>query len=167
MGIKPVEELVVERDCLLQELYGVYSGAPSTNNKAYRKAQEALKSLEDMTFSDEEIDAFLPRELKKVARREGAPDHNARMDTVTREVDRMDPWYRVVTPRKEVREGRSFSPDEFAIALEQVVAGAAPEDYRDPAFSSSLAPASPGPSRSTPAWCSGASRARPRTRLRS
>ena len=45
----------------------------------------------------------------------------------------MDPWYRVVTLRQEVREGRSFSPDQFAIALEQVVAGTAPEDYRDPA----------------------------------
>lgn len=44
----------------------------------------------------------------------------------------MDPWYKVATPRKEVREGRSFNPDEFAIALEQVVAGNAPEDYRDP-----------------------------------
>lgn len=44
----------------------------------------------------------------------------------------MLPWYKVVTPRKEVREGRSFSPDEFAIALEQVVAGTAPEDYRIP-----------------------------------
>ncbi len=44
-----------------------------------------------------------------------------------------DPWYKVVTPRREVREGRSFSPDEFAIALEQVVAGTAPADYRDPA----------------------------------
>lgn len=45
----------------------------------------------------------------------------------------MQPWYKVVTPRSEVREGRSFSPDEFAIALEQVVAGTAPADYRDPA----------------------------------
>ena len=44
----------------------------------------------------------------------------------------MDPWYKVATPRREVREGRSFNPDEFAIALEQVVAGTAPEDYRDP-----------------------------------
>ncbi len=44
----------------------------------------------------------------------------------------MDPWYRIVTLRKEVREGRSFSPDEFAIALEQVVAETAPVDYRDP-----------------------------------
>ncbi len=45
----------------------------------------------------------------------------------------MDPWYKIVTPRREVREGRSFSPDEFAIALEQVVAGTAPADYTDPA----------------------------------
>jgi hypothetical protein len=45
----------------------------------------------------------------------------------------MEPWYKVATPRKEVREGRSFNPDEFAIALEQVVAGRGPEDYRDPA----------------------------------
>ena len=45
----------------------------------------------------------------------------------------MEPWYRVVTARPEVREGRSFSPDEFAIALEQVRAGTAPADYTDPA----------------------------------
>ena len=44
----------------------------------------------------------------------------------------MEPWYKVTTPRKEVREGRSFNPDEFAIALEQVAAGTAPEDYRKP-----------------------------------
>jgi hypothetical protein len=45
----------------------------------------------------------------------------------------MEPWYKVATPRKEVREGRSFNPDEFAIALEQVVARRGPEDYWDPA----------------------------------
>ena len=44
----------------------------------------------------------------------------------------LEPWYKVATPRKEVREGRSFNPDEFAIHLEQVVGGTAPEDYRDP-----------------------------------
>ena len=32
----------------------------------------------------------------------------------------MEPWYKIATPRREVREGRSFNPDEFAIALEQV-----------------------------------------------
>ncbi|HPP03181.1 MAG TPA: DUF499 domain-containing protein, partial [bacterium] len=44
----------------------------------------------------------------------------------------MEPWYKVATPRKEVREGRSFNPDEFAIHLEQVLAKTAPEDYREP-----------------------------------
>ena len=44
----------------------------------------------------------------------------------------LEPWYKVVLPRKEVREGRSFNPDEFAIALEQVVAGTAPADYCEP-----------------------------------
>lgn len=28
-----------------------------------------------------------------------------------------EPWYKVAQPRKEVREGQSFNPDEFAIAL--------------------------------------------------
>ena len=41
----------------------------------------------------------------------------------------LDPWYKVALPREEVREGRSFNPDEFAIALEQVVAGTAPADH--------------------------------------
>ena len=44
----------------------------------------------------------------------------------------MEAWYKVATPRKEVREGRSFNPDEFAIHLEQVIAKTAPEDYREP-----------------------------------
>lgn len=44
----------------------------------------------------------------------------------------MQPWYKVTTLREEIREGRSFNPDEFAIALEQVVAGKASADYQDP-----------------------------------
>jgi len=44
----------------------------------------------------------------------------------------MRPWHKVVEPRKEVREGRSFNPDEFAIALEHVIAGTGPKDYTDP-----------------------------------
>ena len=65
MGEKPIERLQDERDALLDQLHTVYTGAPSTTYKAYRKAQEALKTLEDMSFSDAEIDAFLPNELKK------------------------------------------------------------------------------------------------------
>lgn len=44
----------------------------------------------------------------------------------------MAPGSRVATLRQEVREGRSFSPDECAIALEQG-AETVPPDYGDPA----------------------------------
>jgi hypothetical protein len=71
----------------------------------------------------------------------------------------MEPWWKLTTPRKEVREGRSFNPDEFAIALEQVVAGTAPEDYQKPEqfFSRTCF---------TRAWCCAGWPARPRTRPR-
>ncbi len=65
MGQKPLEALQTERDRLLNALHSVYGGSPSTTPAAYKKAQEALKREEDMTFSDEEIDAFLPKELKR------------------------------------------------------------------------------------------------------
>lgn len=65
IGDKPIEMLQQERDELLGELHSVYSAAPTTTFQAYRKAQEALKTLEDMTFTDEEIDAFLPKELRR------------------------------------------------------------------------------------------------------
>ena len=65
IGEKPIETLQKERDDLLEQLYSTYSGAPSTTFQAYKKAQKALKQFEDMTFSDEEIDVFLPKELKK------------------------------------------------------------------------------------------------------
>ena len=65
MGEKPIEQLQSERDVLLENLHSVYSGSPSTTFDAYKKAQDALKNREDLTFSEEEIDAFLPKELKR------------------------------------------------------------------------------------------------------
>lgn len=65
MGEKPIEQLQSERDSLLESLHSVYSGSPSTTFEAYKKAQDALKTKEDLTFSDEEIDAFLPNDLKR------------------------------------------------------------------------------------------------------
>lgn len=64
-GDVSLESIRARRDALLDELHAVYVGAPSTNFKAYSRAQESLKKLEDMTFSDEEIDAFLPKKLKR------------------------------------------------------------------------------------------------------
>lgn len=60
-----VDEICLQRDKLLEDLHSIYSGAPSTNFEAYQKAQDALKNKEDMTFSDDEIDKFLPKELKR------------------------------------------------------------------------------------------------------
>lgn len=65
MREKPIEQLKTERDTLLESLHSVYSGSPSTTFDAYKKAQDALQTKEDLTFSDEEIDAFLPKELKR------------------------------------------------------------------------------------------------------
>lgn len=65
MGEKTIEQLKIERDTLLESLHTVYSGSPSTTFEAYKKAQDALQTKEDLTFSVEEIDAFLPKELKR------------------------------------------------------------------------------------------------------
>jgi hypothetical protein len=67
MRERPLETLQEQRDQLVKQLHTIYTGAPSTTFEGYKKAQEALKKLEDMTFSDPEIDAFLPKELKREA----------------------------------------------------------------------------------------------------
>lgn len=61
---KAEEEVRAERDRLVVALHAVYAGSPSTTYAAYRRAQESLKHNEEMTFSDEEIDAFLPKQLR-------------------------------------------------------------------------------------------------------
>lgn len=65
IGTESIAELQARRDALLSELQAVYEGAPATTYAAYKKAQTALQQLEDMTFSDEEVDAFLPGELSR------------------------------------------------------------------------------------------------------
>jgi len=39
--------------------------APDTSSKAYSMAQGALKIKEEMSFTDDEIDQFLPKPLRK------------------------------------------------------------------------------------------------------
>ena len=65
VGEIQLQEIQASRDVLLEELNAVYHGAPSTTFTAYKKAQDALKKSEDMTFTDDEIDAFLPKELRR------------------------------------------------------------------------------------------------------
>ncbi|HYV39720.1 MAG TPA: DUF499 domain-containing protein [Gemmataceae bacterium] len=44
----------------------------------------------------------------------------------------LKPWYRVVTPREDLREGKPLDASEFAIHLDQVRDGRAPTDYQKP-----------------------------------
>lgn len=61
---KSDDEVRDERDRLVVALHAVYAGSPSTTYTAYRRAQDSLQHNEEMTFSDEEIDAFLPKQLR-------------------------------------------------------------------------------------------------------
>ena len=74
VGEESPEKITNRRDALLEDLHGVYSEAPSTTYQAYKKAQEALQQYEEMTFSDAEIDALLPRELRKSTNSRGEND---------------------------------------------------------------------------------------------
>lgn len=61
----PMAKLRERRDDLQKMLYKIYRAAPHTDGKAYGEAQGALKDNEELTFSDEEIDKFLPAELRR------------------------------------------------------------------------------------------------------
>ena len=58
------EEARHRRDNLLADLHAVYQDSPPTSRRAYAAAQTALKLHEEMTFSDGEIDQFLPASLR-------------------------------------------------------------------------------------------------------
>jgi len=45
----------------------------------------------------------------------------------------LKPWYNVVVPREDLREGKPLDASEFAVHLDHVRAGTAPVDYKDPA----------------------------------
>lgn len=56
-----------KRDELQTRLASIYATAPRTNAKAYGIASDGLKAQEEMTFSDEEIDKFLPATLRRAS----------------------------------------------------------------------------------------------------
>ena len=58
------EKLQKELETINRELAAVYKFAPNTSAEAYARADRMLKSGH-MTFSDDEIDAMLPTELRK------------------------------------------------------------------------------------------------------
>lgn len=60
------EDVRKKRDALQASLHKLYKGTPSSNvGEAYQIASNALKNNEELTFSDEEIDMFLPSSQRK------------------------------------------------------------------------------------------------------
>lgn len=58
-------EVIVRRNELHDQLSKTYKGSPRTFNSAYSTAQKALQLNNELTFTDLEIDNFLPRNLRK------------------------------------------------------------------------------------------------------
>lgn len=63
-----VEDARGKRDELQVQLAAIYETAPRTNAKAYQDASNGLKEREELTFTDKEIDAFLPNALRRSAK---------------------------------------------------------------------------------------------------
>jgi hypothetical protein len=59
------DEARTRRDELAALSQDAYRLAPDTSPRVYATAQESLQQSEDMTFSSEEIDAFLPEALRR------------------------------------------------------------------------------------------------------
>ena len=65
IGNKEISLLQHVRDELNVRLINSYRGAPKTINKAYEIASKALQEKEEFTFTDNEIDKFLPESLRR------------------------------------------------------------------------------------------------------
>ncbi|MFH2119006.1 MAG: SLATT domain-containing protein [Pseudomonadota bacterium] len=61
---RDLEEVRQMRDQLNLQLEDIYKGAPRTDSSAYAAAQKALKSAEELFFSDDELDKMLPKKLR-------------------------------------------------------------------------------------------------------
>ncbi len=64
-GVVTPKEAIQQRDKLQKALLSVYQAAPRTLDDAYRLSQQALQVNEELTFSDSEINKFLPAPLRK------------------------------------------------------------------------------------------------------
>jgi hypothetical protein len=67
-GAIGVDAVRRKRDELMIELRDVYESAPPTERQAYQTAGEAIRSADERTLTDEEIDQFLPKSLQAAAK---------------------------------------------------------------------------------------------------
>ena len=66
--ILEVEEIMRKRDELQERTAIVYSNSPRTDSRSYAAAQKALKTEEEQTFSEKEIDIMLPNSIRRCNR---------------------------------------------------------------------------------------------------
>jgi hypothetical protein len=66
-GLLSTEAVRSSRDGLQKALEEVYKSAPRTLDAAYAKAGIALQKKEELTFSEAEIDRFLPSALRRAS----------------------------------------------------------------------------------------------------
>ena len=66
--ILSVEEIMVKRDELQDRTFEVYNSSLSTDKKSYKEAQKSLKTEEEQTFSEKEIDVMLPSSIRRETR---------------------------------------------------------------------------------------------------
>lgn len=64
-GLISSADIIKKRDELHEKLTLTYKGSPRTFEKAYSAAQKALQINDELTFTDNEIDKLLPKELRK------------------------------------------------------------------------------------------------------
>jgi hypothetical protein len=65
IGALKSEEIRTKRDELLKKLVAIYKSAPQTSPQGYSQARKSLKHEEENTLWNQEIDSFLPEDLKK------------------------------------------------------------------------------------------------------
>lgn len=62
-------EIRERRDDLQKRTAEIYAQSPKTDAKSYKAAQKALKTDEEQTFSDKEIDVMLPNSIRRENRK--------------------------------------------------------------------------------------------------
>ncbi|MCD8089684.1 MAG: SLATT domain-containing protein, partial [Clostridiales bacterium] len=63
------KEIRNKRDELQERTATAYVNSPRTDAKSYRAAQKALKTEEEQTFSEKEIDVMLPNSIRRCNRK--------------------------------------------------------------------------------------------------
>ena len=66
--ILDMDKIMAKRDELQNRTWEVYSNSPRTDSKSYDKAKKSLKTEEEQTFSESEIDNMLPNSIRRCNR---------------------------------------------------------------------------------------------------